>query len=185
MNRVLMESIVRHIFSNFAIIPSSFVNLNKTKTLKSKEFLLPEKISFATETSTIIENRVWGCQISVDQQDIKILLADCSQEENIPEYSILVSLKNAPSYGVYLVYNDMAPNQVNSEPLIGCSLNGKEWIECSTFLQATFLAGMEQIRDVGLAWDKCTSYKDQFNALISFTKFHATVYEDQYEGQEN
>lgn len=185
MNKTLMENIVRHVFANLAVIPSNFVNLDRTKFLMDKDFLLHDKISFVTDNEGVIHNKLWGCQISAEQQEIKILLGDCSQEKDIPEYALLVQLKNAPAYGVYLVYNDLVPDKADSEPLIACSLDGKEWLECQTYLQATFLAGMEQIRDIGLSWNKCTNYKIQFESLLSFIKFHNTTYEAKYEGQKD
>jgi hypothetical protein len=180
MNKILREEIVKHVFSNFAILPSRFVNLDKSKSLASKEFLLHDKIPFTEEDGTITKNRVWGCQISAELQEIKILLGECTQDKDYPEYALLLSMKNSPSYGVYIVTG----NEIDSEALIAVSMNGKDWLECRTYLQATFLAGMEQIRDVGLSWDKCSNYKDQLETLLSFIKFHTTVYEDKYEGQE-
>jgi hypothetical protein len=179
MNKFLRETIVKHIFANFAIIPSSFVNLNNSKSLMDKDFILQDKIPFIDINNNLSKNKVWGCQISSEQQEVKILLGDCSQD-NIKEYALIIQLKNAPIYGVYLICDD-----VDSEALIACSLNGKEWLECQTYLQATFLAGMEQIKDVGLAWTKCSNYKDQFEMLLSFIKFHDSVYEEKYERQEN
>lgn len=179
-----MENIIRHVMANLAIIPSSFVDPDKTKSLMSKEYLLTEKLSFESEEE-VIKNRIWGCQISLEQQELKFLLGDCSQEKNIPEYCLIVQLKNAPAYGVYLVFNDLVSSQVDSEPLLACTLNGKEWMECQTYLQATFLAGMEQVRDVGLSWNKCTDYKDQYELMLSFIEFHNVVYEAKYEGQED
>ena len=176
MNRKLMEDIVRHIFANLAVIPSTFVNIDKTKSLMSKDFVLNEMLSFENEDG-IINNKIWGCQISVEQQELKILLGDCSQEKNTPEYCLVVQLKDAPAYGVYLVCEPE-----NSEALIACTLNGKEWMECQTYLQATFLAGMEQIRDIGAAWNKCINYKNQYDLMISFIDFHSLVYEAKYEG---
>lgn len=181
MNRKLMEAITKHIFSNLAVIPSTFVNFDVTKPLISKEFLLNEKIPFTFEDDRVSNNKVWGCQVLVSQQEIKLLLADCSQEESTPEYALLVSLKDAPLYGIYLVNNP----EFNSEALIACSLDGKAWMECQTYLQATFLAGMEQIRDVGTSWNKVLNYKEQFESLLSFIKFHHMLYEGQYERKES
>jgi|SRR6185369_6372825 len=181
MNKQLMEAIVKHIFARFAIIPSAFINFDKTKSLMDKGFLLSENISFSDENGNAQKNKVWGCQISAEQQEIKILLGDCSEDKSIREYALLVHLKNAPTYGVYLVSSD----EIDSEPLIAVSMDGKSWIECSTYLQATFLAGMEQIKDVGLGYSKCSDYKDEFEKLMAFINFHHTLYEDQYEGQES
>lgn len=178
MNKILLENIVKHILANLAIIPSSHVNLSATKSLKSKEFLFTEKLPFIMEDGLQVNRSVWGCQLSVEQQEIKILLADCSIEQDIPEYALLVQLKDNPYYGVYLVHSD----EVDSEPMIGCSLNGKDWMECQTYLQATFLAAMEQTRDIGFTWNKCTNYKVHLESLLSFIKFHHSVYEEKDEG---
>lgn len=176
MNYQLMEDIIRHIFANLAIIPSTFVKIDSTKSLMSKEFILNDVLSFENE-SGIIKNKIWGCQISTEQKELKILLGDCSQDKEIKEYCLIVQLKDAPAYGIYLVCT-----KENSEPLIAFSLNNKEWMECQTYLQATFLAGMEQIRDVGLSWNKCTNYKEQYKLMMSFIDFHNSIYEEKYEG---
>lgn len=179
MNRVLMEEIVRHVFSNLAVIPSNFVDVNKTKSLMSKDFILNSKLTFDNGTS-LVENKVWGCQISSDPQDIIIMLGDCALDKNAPEYCLIVQLKNAPAYGLYL-----ANNSDESVPLIACTLNGEEWMECPTYLQATFLAGMEQIREAGLSWNKCNNYKDQYELMVSFIDFHEKVYGVSDEGEED
>lgn len=176
MNKLLMESIVNHIFANLAVIPSTFVNLDKTKSLFSKEFIVNDKLTFSTDEKQV-ENKIWGCQISADKQEVIFLLGDCSLDKEYPEYCLIVQLKNAPAYGIYL-----ATNTKNSVPLIACSLNNKEWMECQTYLQATFLAAMEQIRESGLNWNKCSNYKDQYKLMLSFIDFHDSIYGDQNEG---
>jgi hypothetical protein len=171
-----MEQIVRHILGNFMVIPSAFVNFDLSKSLMSKDFILSEKLSFEMDDGSVIKNNVWGCQISVEQQDLKVLLGDCSQNKECREYCLTTQIKNGPIYGLYLINQSE-----NNEAMIACSLNGKDWMECQTYLQATFLAGMEQIRDMGTFWSKCSSYKDQFDALLSFIKFHDAIYEAKYE----
>lgn len=178
MNKQLMETIVRHIFASFAVVPSAFINLDKTKSLMNKEFLLPDSLPFESDDpGQVKKNRVWGCQLAADQQDIKILLGDCSEDSGTQEYALLVQLKDAPIYGVYLVASELF-----SEPMIAVTMNGKEWMECNTYFQATFLAGMEQIKQFGFAWNKCSDYKDQLDMLLSFINFHHTVYGDRDEG---
>lgn len=179
MNLALREQIVKHIMAGLAVIPSSHISLNKSKSLMSQEFLLSDKLTFEVDDA-LIKNRIWGCQISSEQQEIKILLGDCSQEKNVSEYCLVIQLKDAPSYGMYLVCND----NVDSEPLLACSINGKDWLECNTYLQATFLAGMEQIKELGLNWNKCKDYKEQYEMMISFIQFHSEIYEEKDEGQE-
>lgn len=183
MNLNLRAEIVKHVFANFGVIPSDYVS-EETRSLISKDYLLPEKLSFEDDSDIVLDNKVWGCQLSADIQEIKILLADCTQEESSPEYCLLIQLKNAPAYGVYLTFNKSFGPQTDSACLIAYSLDSKLWMECSTFLQATFLSGMEQIRETGFAWNKATGYQPQYQALVSFIKYHSTIYEAEYEGQE-
>ena len=179
MNRDLLNEIVKHVFANFAIYPSKHINHLKTKSLKSPDFLLPKQISFDLD-GEIIKNRLWACQISTESQELKILLADCSQSKDLQEMALIVKLKNAPTYGLYL----HKPDSEIDETMLACSLDDQSWMECGTFLQSTFLAGMEQVREVSLGWNKCSDYVDQYNALITFVKYHAMVYEEKDEGQE-
>jgi hypothetical protein len=172
MNLELREQIVKHILANLAIIPSTYVALDKSKSLKGQEFLLPEKINFQDEHGHVLSNKLWGCQFAAEQQELKILLVDCSTSTDIPEYAVLVSLKNQPMYGVYLVDN----SEVESEALIAVSLNGKDWLEANTYIQSTFLSAMENIKSMGLAWSKCQEYQDNLSHLLQFIKFHSYVY---------
>lgn len=175
-----MEQIIRHVFANFAVIQTSFVDLKRTNSLKSKEFLLEEKLRFQGDNGVII-NDIWGCQISLDKQELRVLLGDCSSIIDTKEYCLIVQLKDNPTYGLYLIESQ----EVENEPLLSVSLNGLDWMECQTYLQATFLAAMEQVREAGLAWNKCTNYQENYKSLLSFIEFHNTVYEAGYEGQED
>lgn len=177
MNKMLTSQIVRHIFSNFMIIPSDFVDVKKTKSLMSNDFLLSEKLIFELEDGEILKNKVWGCQIPIEHQEVRILLGDCSQEKNISEYCLLIQLKNSPTYGLYLAHGDSL-----EEVLIACTLNGKDWITCNTFLQATFLAATEQIKDFAFTWDKCSKYQEQYKILLEFIKYHDSLLESNHEG---
>ena len=177
MNKQLLESIVKHVFANLAIIPSDFVNLDRSRSLMEKEYLLDQKLTFEGD---VRQGQVWGCQLSSDLQEIKMLLGNCSQDDSVLEYCLIVSIKNAPSYGLYLIQS----KELFGEPLIACTVNGKEWLECNTFLQASFLAGMEQVRETGLSWKKCQTFSEEFEKMLSFISFHQTVYGGIDEGQE-
>ncbi len=177
MNTRLLEQIVRNILENFKVIPSEFVSDEKTKSLMTNEFLLKDTLSFEVD-GVNRTNKIWGCQIFYSESEFKILLGDCSQEDDIPEFCLIFQLKGTPAYGVYLVYNDLVDKEVPSDPLIACSLNETDWLECNTYLQATFLAGMENLKELGLAWKKCTNYRTQFEMMKSFIKFHESHYYD-------
>ena len=175
MNIELLDKIVKNIFANLLVIPSNFVNPNG-KSLKSNDFLLKEKLSFETDNGTVFKN-IWGCQISAGEQELNILLGDCSQDEELLEYCLIVQLKDSPPYGAYLVYNELCCSKRPGDALIACALNENDWLICNTYLQATFLAGMEQIKEIGLSWNKCTNYKRHIEMMKSFIKYHDSYYE--------
>lgn len=178
MNISLLNQIVQHVFACFGVIHAPFISL-KTDSLNHPNYLLSKKLEFQIDKD-IISNKVWGCQLTLNGQDVKILLGDCRQSDDAYEFAMIVSLKNAPTYGLYIVYDDL----INSEPetMLACSLNGKEWLACSTYLQATFLAGMEQLREVNFGWSNCSEYDDQYNTLLSFIKHYEASNEGQEEG---
>lgn len=172
MNLQLREEIVKHVMANLGILESEFVS-SSSKSLRSKIFLLHETLPFEDEAGETINNHIWGCQFSASDQEIKIILGDCSQYENVPEFALVVQLKNAPAYGLYLICS----NEVESETLIACSLDKtKDWMECGTYLQAMFLAGMEQIKNIGLTPSKCTDYQIHLDLLKSFVQFHSNIW---------
>jgi len=175
MNQDLLEQIVKHVFSNLMVIPSIYINVDKSKSLMEKEYLLPDNIPFDVEGGATVNNRVWGCQISADQQEVKMLLGDCTEDPNFPEYALIVHLKDSPAYGVYIV-NNLKDSNVNLDAMLAVTMDGTGWLECSTFLQSTFLAGMEQIRELGLGWHKCTNYQKEYDMLLSFINFHHDIF---------
>ncbi len=175
MNQKLTEEIAYHILSNMGIFPADFVNKDFTKSILDKQFLLPEKISFENDSGVFSKN-VYGCQISLaNSKDFKVLLADCAQEKDIPEYCLFVQLKDSPAFGVYFILDRLSEPPV-SEALIAVNTDKKFWIPCTMYLQGTFLAGMEQLRDLGYGWTKCTEYKSHYEQLLSFIKFHDSFF---------
>jgi hypothetical protein len=185
MNNKLMEEIAYHVLANLGVLPSSFVNKETTKSIIDKSFILPEKISFEGEDGQVVRKNIYGCQVTVaDSKEFRMILADCTQEKDLPEYGLLVQLKDAPAFGIYMVYNKLTSEPVDPEALIAVSTDKKNWMPCSTYLQATFLAGMEQIRDLGFGWVKSNNYTEQHQQLLSFIQFHHNFFKEDDEGQE-
>jgi hypothetical protein len=175
---------VEHIYQSFAILPSEFINRNRSNPLISTDYLLSDKLHFQVDNQVINKN-VWSCQVNVSGKEFKVLLGDCGTTD-FYEFAMVVCSKELPTWGLYLVFDDSV-NVEDKEAMIACSVpndTNDSWLEASTFLQASFLAGMEQLRDAGLAWNKPTEYKEEFQRLLSFIKFHTAVYEVQDEGQE-
>jgi hypothetical protein len=186
MNSKLTEQIAYHVLSNLGVLPSNFVNQEATRSIIDKQFILPEKISFESETGEVVRKNIYGCQVSVaDSKELKILLANCTEDTSFPEYCLLVQLTDAPAFGLYLIFTQHSAEPLDPEPLIGVSVDKKNWMPCSVYLQATFLAGVEQIRDLGFGWAKCNNYQDQYQQLLSFIKFHHNFFGATDEGQES
>jgi hypothetical protein len=155
MNDRLTKEIISHIFSHFGINTTG-----STKSLNSPEFLLPEKLKIQ-EDDKIFNYNIWGYQLAIDQE-ITFLLVECSKE-----FALFISMKDHPSYGLYF----------SDQPLIACSLNGKDWMICNLYLQATFLAGMEQLRELNYPGKKATNYQEQYQSLLSFIEYRDSLFE--------
>lgn len=187
MNPGLTEKIVHHVLANFGVVPASFINPESTQSLLDKSFLLPDRLTFQDSEGTT-HSHVYGCQtVAADTKTLKILLTNCLEAEEVSEFCLILHLQDSPTYGLFLVQDPSVGGGVDySEAMIAVSLDSKNWMPCNTYLQATFLAGVEQIRDLGRGWSKCTSYQDEFQALQSFIKFHTLVHQEEEvnEGQE-
>lgn len=184
MNPKLTEQIAFHIFANLGVLHADFINHELSKSIIDKTYMLQEKVSFEIE-GKVIRNNIYGCQVTVaDGKELRLMLADCTQETDFPEYALMVQLKDSPAFGVYMIYTKKVDEKVDPETLIAVSTDKGIWMPCSTYLQATFLAGMEQIRDLGFGWTKVTNYADLHKQLLSFIKFHQNIYWEDNEGQE-
>ena len=110
MNKLLLEQIVKHVMSNLGVVPSSFVDDKKTQSLIDKNYLLKDKVSFEGTNGNVYKNSIWGCQFLQDNLNFKILLANCSEDKNIPEFCLIVQPFDAPAYGLYYIYTDLVNN---------------------------------------------------------------------------
>jgi hypothetical protein len=186
MNQKLTEQIALHVLSNLGVLPSDFVNQENTKSVIDKQYLLPEKLTFKAEDGTVLHKNIYGCQVAVTgNKEFRLLLADCMQEKDIPEYCLVIQLKDAPAFGVYLIFNQLVDDPPEAEAMIAVNSDKKHWIPCTTYLQATFLAGMEQLRDIGFGWGKCNNYQALHEQLLTFIKFHDNYFGGNDEGQED
>jgi len=175
MNKLTYE-IVKHIFQNFGVFDTQSHHF---KSLRSKEFRLNKNITLVNENKDI-ENKIWGCQQLFGTQLMTVLLSDLSVE-NDKSYCLIVQLKDAPAYGLYLNLD----SNLFDESLIACTVNNKDWITCNLHLQATFLAGMENIKEIGFSWKKPEEFAEQYELMLSFIKYYNSLFGDINEGQES
>ena len=167
----LTEQIIKHIFFSFGILQSEDFNVKSFQSLLHNEFLLNKTIKFEVENNNTIENNLWGCQLDIEGQQLKIIVGDTSREKDIKEYCLIVHLEKYPIYGIYLSTDINDP-----QALIGYSINGSNWNNCSIYLQATFLAALEKIKDYILIPKACNHFDDEYKAMLSFITFHTFLF---------
>lgn len=168
MNYDLTEQIIRHIFKNIGIQNSA--NENQINSLIREEFLTHKSLELE-EDGNVNKYPIYGCEITIPNgsEKISIVLSDISNE--IPEYLLLVRLNNAPPYAVHLAYADKLGQREISNPLIAYYFVSSKWAECNTYLQATFLAGMEQLKDIHIPWMPIKSIDESYFILLEFLEF--------------
>lgn len=170
MNFELTKQISIHILSNLGIIKHPSFNVKNNISILDNKFSIPETLNFDND-GQIEQQRIWGANITIDNQILRILASASihGDDTKIFETTTLIHLTDSPSYGIYWTNDPSAYGY--EEAVIGCSLIAGEWIVCDTYLQATFLAGMEQLKNTILNIDVCSSYQEEYKSLISFNEF--------------
>jgi hypothetical protein len=157
----LAQEIVKHIFTKLGV--GNELHRAYTSIIDSN-FLLDRKLCLINDEDEEINNNMWSCKLTVEEKDFRLLLADCSAL-NDKEYALIISLQGSPEYGCYFSMTD------SESSAIGCLLNGF-WIPATVYMQATFLAGMEQIKDLSMPWQFNDKTDDLYEKLVEFIKHH-------------
>lgn len=158
MNNSLTQEIVKHVYKKLGLF-GTFTNFH---SILDDKFLIDKKISFTDEDENLIENKIWISQLTYEDKKIRLLVANCSLDVD-SEYCMIISIDNTPSFGCYLLSDQ-------SESIISYLVN-EQWMTASTYLQATFLAGMEQLKETMGEWSKCKDHKDLYDSLLLFVKY--------------
>lgn len=148
MSSSLIKEIVLHILKNFGI-GASFQN---SMAINEESFLLQEKVEFE-EDGKHYKNNVFGCQCSIREQKLRAIYCGISGGEKIESF-LYVKLEENPAYCVYSGMEDyiyFSPDKSD------------EWAKCTIMLHATFLAAMENIKDISPSFEKIKDYKAEYN----------------------
>lgn len=160
----LTHEIVNHIFQRLGILNR---NLHHAYiSILDNEFLLDKKICLLNDREEEIHNNMWSCKLKVEEKEFRILLADCSVDEE-KEYALIISLQDSPIYGCYL--------SSDRESSLIANLLNEVWGESTIYVQASFLTGMEQIKDLSMPWIFNDKTNDLYDHLVSFIKYHNEV----------
>lgn len=172
MQSEITNAIVKHIFKNLGI----FTEYPVAVSICHDSFLLDKKITFQVDNCELFAP-VWACQTSVENKTLNIictsLAIDHEEHVNNTETFILVKLEGQPSYGCYLSSAGLGITVWDG--FIAVELKTKSWIPTTTFLQATFLAGMEQLKDLSSKYDKSINIEELFTLLKSFIAYRESL----------
>lgn len=130
MNSNLEKEIVKHIYNNFGID-------SDVKSIINNNFLLKQ---FQLYEDSNYQNKIWGINLNILNQSFNINLIDISEFAEEKSYLLFINVENLTTYALYY-------NKYYDEYNI--FVKSPTWTDCSTYLQSTFLSGMEQIREIG------------------------------------
>lgn len=157
----LTNQIVKHIFDNLGLTDNRQVSL--------LQFLTDKTIQFSSDgkDEEISSSQIWACQTVINNVRFRMMstsFPDIEETETI----FISKLDNCPTYGCSLITGS---NPSFLEGHIGCKMNEESWVPTTIFIQATFLAGMEQLKDISGSFAKCSDNTDLVDDLKSFIAF--------------
>jgi hypothetical protein len=159
---LLTQEIVKHVFTKLGVANNDLHMAYQS--IIDTSFILEEPFCLINDENEEINNSMWSCKIDIESKSFRLLLADCSSlgEE---EYALIISLEGSPEYGIYFSITDP------TACYIACLLN-EFWTPANVYMQASFLAGMEQIKDLSLPWVRNEKTKDLYDKLVKFIGYH-------------
>jgi hypothetical protein len=149
MNEVLTYEIVRQALSGFLFV-------EKSKSIVNQDFRSPSKLRVEID-GEIVSVPVFSCQILIpgSKEKMTVMVAKFGKGE----FCCVIHMDGTPWYGLGLD---------ESLAYMSFSIDGKSWQNCSIYLQATFLAGMEQLKEIPHVFEPVEDDREQFAVLKSF-----------------
>jgi hypothetical protein len=163
MSQELTNAILKHIYFNLGIWNS------KLTSITDKKFLIDRKIEFVDSADRKELAPIWACQTTINNCKFRIACADlgCQHSDFADqEIAIITRLDDCPAYACLLI----GDGENISHSFIACQVKDN-WMPATIYLTATFLAGMEQLRDLTTAFQKATDVKNLIDDLEKFLLF--------------
>jgi hypothetical protein len=166
MSEELTTAIVAHILCNLGILELRQVSI------LSKEFLTDLHLQFQDEELDRQTN-IWACETTINNSKLKIMCSYCDiDNKQETEAIVIIKLDNCPTYGCYYTCTEMG-----AWSMLAFTIKDNVWIQTTTYIMATFLAGMETMRDLTVAYKKCKETNDLFKDLKNFIKYYESMQE--------
>jgi hypothetical protein len=148
-HHILTDEIVKYVFANLGITEVRKVSV------KDNMFKSDKTISFIEDSDNPPRTvPVFACRTKVGDKKLEIVSVVLTPSES----AVLVRLEGCPMYGAYFWMGDGR---------IGVCIKD-HWVKASMFVQASFLAGMEQLKEVGYPFEPMKKFDDMYDALKKF-----------------
>lgn len=162
MNQNLVNAICKHLADNLGVTE------NRKISIMANSFRSKNKIQFKDNQDRNDIAKVWSCQTIVNGSKFRLMCSnlECSHSDYAEQdYIFVVKLDGCPTYG----FSTTIWERDDFEGFMACQINEDgNWMQATTYLQATFLAGMEQLKDLTSTYDKCSNEEDLFKSLKEF-----------------
>lgn len=134
--------------------------------IKKDEFKLKEKFECENYFGDAIKAPVWMIEGKIGTDKFQACLCELSNDYGVlQEFILLTKLEDSPTYASYWS-NDIEDEMVQST--LSYSTQENVWMPTNTYLQATYLAGMESLKDVLVEWKLPSDISVLNNSLKSF-----------------
>lgn len=166
MNKKLLSEIIYHIFYNLGIN-----NQSSRVSIKDNHFQLSNSLETIEENNKACKFNLFSSETKLSDSLFKILYCDFSSQ-NLQEHCVMIKMQDCPTYACFLTI-DGSGYQGEMFTL----LESNQWMPASTFLQAAFLAGMEQLKEVLAPWQKCHNFAELLAEMKLFIDYRNSLLE--------
>ena len=170
---MITDAIVKHIFHNLGLFGKVPVSIAQ------EAFLTDKQISYSDDEEEK-QAEVFSCSTNVEGKKLSMIstsLIALSEDklDEITDSFVVIKLEGQPAYGCYLMMTS------SQDGFIAAEIKPKVWIPTTVFLQATFLAGMEQLKNLISRYEKPSDHdvENLFTLLKEFIGYH-----EAFEGEE-
>lgn len=117
--------------------------------VKKDTFKLKEHFECENYVGDKVKAPLWSIEGQIGTDKFQALLCEVSDTEDLQEFIFLSKLEGSPTYASYLGRDE--EDDITQSALSYSTQDGV-WLPTNVYLQATYLAGMESLKDVLVEW---------------------------------
>lgn len=162
----LTDAIAEHILYYLGATNPFFAG----NSITNEKFLTKHQIEFVDDQGITEQANIWSCETTINHSKFRMMCArfTCNHTKDEDEdIAVVIKLPDCPTYGLMSTHSQGK----SFDSFIACEIKEKTWVGTTTYIQATFLAGMEQLKELSVAYTKCESTEDLFTSLKEFINY--------------